>query len=168
MSSSNCPGPEALPWASAQNRVWPSVPTGHPRSDRPLAVSEPLELIAVPTAVRMARWHASDVLKRWGLIEELEWPALQTLSELFSNCANHAERTQNTALAVCSVTLRLFGDALCVEVRDPWPESPVLRNPSLDDESGRGLRIVTALCTQIKILATEPGKTVVAVLPRGL
>jgi len=99
-------------------------------------------------------------------LDELEWQVLQTVSELFGNCSNYAAGVLDAPPSVCTVTLRLFRDALCVEVRDPWREPPMPQNPSCDDETGRGLRIVAALCTQVKILPTEPGKTVVAVIPR--
>ena len=166
MSSSDCPGPGTSPWSSTPRPAVPMVPVGHPRPDCPLAVSEPFDLLAIPTSVRMARWHATDVLRRWGLVGELEWPVLQALSELFGNCSNYAAGMLDAPPAVCTVTLRLFWDALCVEVRDPWPEPPMPQNPSFDDESGRGLRIVAALSMQVKILPTRPGKTVVAVIPR--
>lgn len=166
MPSTACPGPEAFPRPSMPGPTLPPAPAGHPRPDCPVAISEPFDLLAIPTSVRMARWHATDVLRRWGLVDELEWQTLQTLSELFGNCSNYAAGLLDASPAVCTVTLRLFRDALCVEVRDPWPEPPMPRNPSSDDESGRGLWIVAALCTQIKILPTLPGKTVVAVIPR--
>lgn len=163
--------PEPAPRPQPRPRPGPinaaAVRDGHPRPDRALAVTSPLLLTTIPSACRIARWHAKDVLRSWGLTDELEWQTVQVISELVGNCCSHAAPAAKDTPPVFSLTLRLFHDALCVEVFDSSPERPVLREPDGDDESGRGLRIVTALCLRIKILATPPGKTVVAVIPRG-
>lgn len=170
MPSPAVPDPTSFPWpptpSSAALGDVPQVPGRHPRTDRPIAVSRPLHLLAIPTSVRMSRWHTTDVLKQWGVLDELEWSTLQILSELFGNCSNYAASRLDDPPPVCTLTLRLFRDALCVELADPWPEPPMPQDPRCDDESGRGLRIVAALCSQIKIVSTPPGKTIVAVIPR--
>jgi anti-sigma regulatory factor (Ser/Thr protein kinase) len=158
--------PRSLPKQGLSQSAVPTVRDENRRSDRPLAVTRPLELTTIPSACRLARWHTRDILQRWGVSDELEWQTVQVVSELVGNCCSHAASGKKDKLSVCSLTLRLFYNALCVEVRDSSPVSPILRDSGPDDESGRGLQIVAALCVRLKILATPPGKTVVAVVPR--
>jgi hypothetical protein len=69
------------------------------------------------------------------------------------------------------LVLKLFSDAVCVEVWDPSPDADVRpREAELLSESGRGLAIVTALCGTPPLVFAMPGvgKTVVAIIPLGI
>ena len=125
------------------------------------------QFAATPTAAGWARRHTADVLAQWGLPEMADDCCL-VVSELIGNAVRHA--TSGTGLAVCRLVLKLFSDAVCVEVWDPSPDADVRpRETEPLSESGRGLAIVTALCGRPPLVFAVPGggKTVVAVIPRS-
>jgi anti-sigma regulatory factor (Ser/Thr protein kinase) len=112
-----------------------------------------LELASEPSAVRWARRHAADVLAAWGLTE-LSDTVLLVVSELVTNSVRHARVPPGRAVAYgdlarvyrIGLTLVLLPDALVIEVHDPDPAPPVLRDTGPEAEGGRGLVLVTALC----------------------
>jgi anti-sigma regulatory factor (Ser/Thr protein kinase) len=79
-------------------------------------------------------------------------PVLQVADELVSNAIRHAvndgERFVEVALVPTQRGVR-------VEVRDGDPTPPHVREPSVDDAEGRGLRVVQSLGTA---WGWEPGK----------
>lgn len=90
------------------------------------------------------------------------------VSELVGNAVRHAAADDGTP-AACRLVLKLFPDAVAVEVSDHAGGTVARRGE--DDplsEAGRGLAIVEALCGSPVLVYTNPGegKTVVAVLPR--
>ena len=92
------------------------------------------------------------------------------VSELVGNVVRHAA-AQNGQPASCRLGLKLFVDALSIEVWDPSPGAVALvvqDDVDVLSESGRGLAIVQALCRAPVLVYTRPGdgKTVVAVVPR--
>jgi anti-sigma regulatory factor (Ser/Thr protein kinase) len=107
-----------------------------------------LALGALPTAPSCARLHTRAVLHEWGLTEQLEAAEL-VVSELVTNAIQAA-----TELAACSylglpvIHLRLLAcdQELVIEVWDDSPQAPVLEVPEPEDEDGRGLMLVDALC----------------------
>ena len=110
----------------------------------------------------------ADVLARWGL-PELADDCCLVVSELVGNAVQHAVPVGG--LAVCRLVLKLYTDAVSVEVWDPSPDTGLRpRKEDVLSESGRGLAIVAALCGAPPAVFAMPGegKTVVAVLPRGL
>ncbi|MEY9859766.1 anti-sigma regulatory factor (Ser/Thr protein kinase) [Catenulispora sp. GAS73] len=118
------------------------------------------------TAAGWARRHTADVLAQWGL-PELADDCCLVVSELVGNAVQHAVPIGTPA--TCRLVLKLYTDALSVEVWDPSPDACL--HPREEDvlaESGRGLAIVAALCGTPPRVFTTPGegKTVVAVLPR--
>ena len=125
------------------------------------------QFAATPTAAAWARRHTTDVLARWGL-PELADDCCLVVSELIGNAVTHAVPGRDPT--VCRLVLKLFSDAVCVEVWDPSPNTNVrLREADVLSESGRGLAIVTALCGTPPLVFAVPGagKTVVAVIPRS-
>jgi anti-sigma regulatory factor (Ser/Thr protein kinase) len=118
------------------------------------------------TAAGWARRHTADVLTRWGL-PELADDCCLVVSELVSNTVRHV--VPSGARSTCRLVLKLYPDAVSVEVWDPSPDIGL--RPHEEDvlsESGRGLAIVAALCdTPPTVFATPgEGKVVVAVIPR--
>jgi anti-sigma regulatory factor (Ser/Thr protein kinase) len=103
---------------------------------------------------------------RYGtLIED----ACQITSELVGNAVEAIERTSPHDRRVRgAIRLRLGpqGGRMLLEVWDSVPEPPVLREPDLLAESGRGLHIVRSLAAQFGWFPDQDkgGKTVWAVL----
>ena len=158
------PTPEAP--VPAQRPGLPRLP--HPRPSGARLISGcGQQFAATPTAASWARRHTADVLARWGL-PELADDCCLVVSELIGNAVRHA--VPNREPAVCRLVLKLFSDAVCVEVWDPSPDADV-RPPKAEalSETGRGLVIVTALCGTPPVVFVVPGggKAVVAVMPRG-
>lgn len=120
-----------------------------------------------PTAAGWARRHAFEVLNQWHAAAVSD-DAVLVVSELVGNAVRHAAAT-GWPPGSCCLVLKLFADALAIEVWDPSPGTVA---PSIDDdllsESGRGLAIVEALCGAPPMVFAGPGdgKTVVAILPR--
>jgi anti-sigma regulatory factor (Ser/Thr protein kinase) len=112
-----------------------------------------------------ARRFTAETLARWRL-DELTWPACQVVSELVTNVVTHAEE-ERLAPVQCRLTLKVFSDALAVEVWDPAVWQPAQAGcPSQLDETGRGLAIVEALCVAPPLVFNGPaiGTTIVALL----
>ena len=106
-------------------------------------------------------------MARWGL-PGLADDCCLVVSELIGNAVTHAVSDGDPA--VCRLVLKLFTEALTVEVWDPSTDADVRPcQAELLSESGRGLAIVTALCGRPPLVFAVPGagKTIVAVIPRG-
>jgi anti-sigma regulatory factor (Ser/Thr protein kinase) len=106
---------------------------------------------ALLTAPRTAREHVREVLTRWGLSHHIEIAELIT-SELVTNVARQAfDDATGDRLAPGAplplFELRLFSDAsrLLIVVWDNAPGWPAERHASDQDESGRGLEMVSEL-----------------------
>jgi anti-sigma regulatory factor (Ser/Thr protein kinase) len=107
-----------------------------------------LVLGALPTAPSCARLHAGAVLHEWGLADLAETAEL-VVSELMTNAVLAAtELPAHTRLGLPTVHLRLLADnqRLVIEVWDHNPQAPVAKQAEPEDESGRGLMLVDALC----------------------
>jgi len=111
------------------------------------------------------------VLREWGLAALAE-PAELVVSELVTNAVQAS--TGPAALpriGVPVVHLRLLADLrrVVVEVWDGNPEPPVAKQAAPDDESGRGLMLVEALCKRwgSEAVPARGGKVVWAELQDG-
>ena len=118
----------------------PAFPRGPwPRQDT-------VVLAALASSVSRARRHTREMLWEWKL-DFLADDAEVIVSELTSN-AIHATRA-GAGGPPAAVALRLLGDSsrLLILVRDPAPWPPVAPEtaPDANDESGRGLLLVSAL-----------------------
>ncbi|MFJ1704183.1 ATP-binding protein [Kitasatospora sp. NPDC088346] len=111
-------------------------------------------------ALLRARAHA------WSLPGETTETALLLLSELVTNACRHARVPPGRRVGI-RCTLR--DGVLRVEVSDPGDGVPHPRRAAPDDESGRGLALVSALATAwgSHPRPSGPGKTVWFELGRG-
>jgi anti-sigma regulatory factor (Ser/Thr protein kinase) len=109
---------------------------------------------ALPTVPRLVRGFASVVLTGWGLVSQIDTAEL-LLSELATNVVRastapdgHPRYDESGRLPLIWVRLLTDRIQLLLEVWDNLPQSygaPVVRHPSEDEESGRGLEMVEAL-----------------------
>ncbi|WP_262705374.1 MULTISPECIES: SpoIIE family protein phosphatase [Streptomyces] len=105
-----------------------------------------------PSEVGRARRLVRERLLRWGLPESVETAEL-LVSEAVTNAIRHAHTHH--------VRLRLVRtDALLCEVTDDDHELPALLSADRDDESGRGLRVISKLAREWGTSRTGRGKTV--------
>ena len=104
--------------------------------------------------------HASDVLAQWHIAEDIAWAVGQVVSELVTNAVTADPNGPVSRLV--GLVLHLAGPRLTVEVLDSVPALPQPRPASDDDESGRGLHIVTTLATALKVSIIPGGKSVAA------
>jgi anti-sigma regulatory factor (Ser/Thr protein kinase) len=114
-----------------------------------------LTLAAMPTTVYWARRHAEDVLGKWNL-----GPLMETAELLVSELVTNAVKASGVELPerptyidlrqIKPIRLRLSSDRwrLLVEVWDSCAEPPVLKEPDLESESGRGLFLVARMANQ--------------------
>lgn len=113
--------------------------------------SSSLSLGALRTAPPCGRLHARAVLAEWGL-RDLAEAAELIVSELVTNAvraltgADGWPRYGEAGLPV--VILRLTTDAarVLIEVWDDIPAGPVAEQAGPEDESGRGLMLIEAVC----------------------
>ncbi|MFE1960501.1 SpoIIE family protein phosphatase [Streptomyces sp. NPDC059479] len=110
------------------------------------------ELALDPREVSRARRMVRERLLGWSLPDAVEAAELM-VSELVTNVMNHTRSRR--------VGLRLVRtDALLCEVTDDEPAPATLLNAGQGDESGRGLRVVSALAREWGTSSTAHGKTV--------
>jgi anti-sigma regulatory factor (Ser/Thr protein kinase) len=128
--------------------------TGQPalqvRASMPLRTS--LILGALPTAVACARLHARNVMYEWNLPSIADSVEL-VVSELVTNAVRASTGPDgrpkyDAKKGLPRVRLRLSSDRahVLIEVWDQDHHIPVAKTPGPDDESGRGLMLVEALC----------------------
>ncbi|MFD8073943.1 SpoIIE family protein phosphatase [Streptomyces sp. NPDC059718] len=110
------------------------------------------QLALDPREVGRARILTRGALEGWGLEEAAEAAELM-VGEVVTNAVRHAHSRH--------VELRLVRtDALLCEVSDDDHAVPVLLGAGPEDESGRGLRIVSRLAREWGASRTAQGKTV--------
>lgn len=107
--------------------------------------------------VARARQFLVAQCRRWGC-EDITEDALVVATELVTNAFVHAGSR-------CRLSARLAAGVLRLEVRDEGPGVPDPRDTAGTDESGRGLLLVSVLCSAWGVDATGgPGKVVWAEL----
>jgi anti-sigma regulatory factor (Ser/Thr protein kinase) len=107
---------------------------------------------AEPRSVATARHFATSMLA--GDAAELRDAVELMVSELATNCIRHVN-------ASFEVSVEQSEQSLHVEVRDQGAGRPVMRSPSPDDLTGRGLRIVDLLAARWGVrYDADAGKTV--------
>jgi serine phosphatase RsbU (regulator of sigma subunit)/anti-sigma regulatory factor (Ser/Thr protein kinase) len=108
-------------------------------------------LAGEPSAAREARTLVAEPLDKWDLAGMVDTTQL-LVSELVTNAIRYAEGP---------VTLRLIKEgALVCEVFDSSPALPKLLHAAKDDETGRGLQIVSKLSGRWGARRTNGGKVV--------
>jgi anti-sigma regulatory factor (Ser/Thr protein kinase) len=109
-----------------------------------------LALAAVPTSVVLARRYVGYVLRQWSLSAITDTAEL-IASELATNAIKisglvvqprYADRSGLTTIVLC---VYRYDEKVVVEVWDRDRRPPVRRQPTRDDESGRGLLLVEEL-----------------------
>ena len=126
-----------------------------------------LTLAATPTAVSCSRQLVHLTLNRWGLAALIEDAEL-VISELVTNSIEATGLTDAKPrwadlgdLATIEVRVLLYQIGIIIEVWDRDPAAPVRRYAASDEEGGRGLAIVTALCKQWHYCPSSRGGKVV-------
>jgi signal transduction histidine kinase len=103
--------------------------------------STELTLASLPDAPCYGRLLVQRHLRAWGIAHMIDEAQL-VMSELLTNAVK-----ASTGLTTIQVRLAVIGGtSLVIEVRDRNPEPPVLKDAASDNEGGRGLMIVDALC----------------------
>src|SRR5258708_6238612 len=120
-----------------------------------------LDLAALPTAVACARMHAREIALEWGLTALADNIEL-IVSELFTNGVRATEHLRNRGLTTAVVRLSLASDLQCVliRVRDGSSQMPERLDARPDDESGRGLMLVSYLSREWGAYRKANGKVV--------
>ncbi|WP_425586413.1 ATP-binding protein [Streptomyces ziwulingensis] len=110
---------------------------------------------AQPDAVRTARSLVRGHLREWGL-ESIGDIAALLVSELVTNSLRHATGPIGVRLVHPSDA----DPVLRVEVSDPLPDPPRERTARPDDESGRGLQLMSCATRRWGTRPGGGGKTV--------
>lgn len=136
-----------------------------------------LTLVATPTAVSCSRQLVHLTLNRWGLTALIEDAEL-VISELVTNSVEATGLTDAkpgwadlSDLATIEVRVLLYPTGIIIEVWDRDPAAPAQRDAAPDEEGGRGLAIVTALCKRWHSFPSNRGGKVVwaeLTLPPGM
>ena len=151
--------------------TWPDAVADPPGRSAEWPLSTSLPLGALTGATPCARLHARAVLTEWGL-EDLAEAAELIVSELVTNAVRASTgpdgrpRYDGTAMPVVVLQMASDGIRLLIEVWDGIPGAPAAADPGPDDEGGRGLMLVTALCDRWnwQTVPGWPGKVVWAEL----
>jgi len=112
----------------------------------------PLRLPAVPWAAAVSRRYLRQLLRAWQLAAVTETAQLMA-SELVANAVTAARAPERGILLdepqpqsqPIELGVRRTEDSVIIEVTDPNPEPPVLRQADAMDEGGRGLSIIEIL-----------------------
>ncbi len=148
---------------------------GHPAAPATATwpLSSALVLGALPPAAGCARLHARNVMCEWGLPDVAENVEL-VVSELMTNAIlatagpDGQPRYEDDLSGLPVVHVRLSSDRarVLVEVWDRSAASPAAKHAEPDEEGGRGLMLVDALCEQWSwdVVPCWAGKVVWAVL----
>lgn len=121
---------------------------------RPQPFSFYAALAASPTTPYWARALTRDALRRWGLAPFTETTAL-LVSELVANAIKasgvdpvRGDSSSLTPPKLIAFRLMASSRSVIVEVWDSDPNFPQPKAAGLDEESGRGLLLVTSLATR--------------------
>jgi anti-sigma regulatory factor (Ser/Thr protein kinase) len=101
-----------------------------------------LTLASLPDAPSCGRLLVRRYLSAWGIAHMIDEAQL-VMSELLTNAVKASAEFTTIQIRLAVLT---GGMSLLIEVRDCNPEPPVLKDASGDNEGGRGLMIVDALC----------------------
>jgi len=107
------------------------------------------------TSVGAARDFAASTVTEWGL-GDLRDDLRLCVSELATNALLHGVPPGRE---FC-VRLDMDGSSLRLEVRDSGEGCPEIRAPGADEDSGRGLRLVSALADDCGVIEHVVGKSV--------
>jgi anti-sigma regulatory factor (Ser/Thr protein kinase) len=126
-----------------------------------------LELAALPTAVPCARLHVRSIAREWGLADQADVSEL-VVSELVTNAVQASDRLKARAdlaiVPVVRISVSSDGESLMLRVWDASPDMPVRKDPSLDQDGGRGLMLVDSLAKEWGTYYKADGKVVWAMI----
>ncbi|MCK9900077.1 anti-sigma factor [Parafrankia colletiae] len=114
------------------------------------ALTAGFDLPADPRAAGRARALVADLLVAWGCGNAAEVAKL-LVSEVVTNAVRFVG-----AREVLRLTVECGSDLIRVSVSDGSPLRPVLRAAQDDDESGRGMQLVSALATRWGVVDDPP------------
>jgi anti-sigma regulatory factor (Ser/Thr protein kinase) len=100
-----------------------------------------VELSATLEAARAARLYIAGVLAAWAIPADLIYTAKLLTSELAGNAITHGQ-DQGGAFAL---EVRSFGCCLSVDLADHSLSAPILRTPTDNTETGRGLLLIAKI-----------------------
>ncbi|WP_079185673.1 ATP-binding protein [Streptomyces sp. NBRC 110465] len=111
------------------------------------------------SSVRRARAFVLKALQAWAVSDDLAHRGETVVSELMTNVVEH------TGTALCQVTVELAEQqTIRIAVSDNSCDAPCVRTPDDEEESGRGLRLIAALCRHWGYDIHSEGKVTWAVL----
>ena len=122
-----------------------------------------LTLFPIPQSVGIARVfvrHQLISLRYTDLVHDAE----QIVSELVANAVAATAAAGDEGDRRVRLFLGPNHGRPLLEVWDPAPGTPVIREPDLVNESGRGLHIVRSLAAEFGWVESEGGKTIWALL----
>ncbi|MGD6750361.1 ATP-binding protein [Streptomyces sp. BH105] len=102
--------------------------------------------------VPLLRAEAAAEVRSWGL-EDIADDVASVVSELLTNVLEHAARR-------CVVVVRPYRTGVVVSVADKSPVLPGPRVADDDAETGRGLMLVEALASSVKLVPAKSGKVI--------
>ena len=147
--------------------TWPDTVADPPGMSASWPLTTTLPLGALPGATPCARLHARAVLTEWGLADLTEAAEL-IVSELVTNAVRASTgkdgKPKYDGASMPVVVLRMASDSvrLLIEVWDAIPGAPAAAHPGPEDEGGRGLMLVEAMCDRWRWQTVPgwPGKVV--------
>lgn len=119
--------------------------------------AQTMTLVGEPRDVLLARAFARRTLADQGA-ETAADDAVAVISELVTNSVMHGR-------GPIKATIVVDRDVVEISVADTAPAIPAPRDPDVEDESGRGLQIVTRLSDTWWTEVSDGGKTTTARLP---
>jgi anti-sigma regulatory factor (Ser/Thr protein kinase) len=121
----------------------------------PRARCASITLDGEPRDVQLARAHARSVLG--SIPPAAAEDVLVVVNELVSNAVQHG-------VGPVTVAITLEPSEVVVAVTDHGPGTPSFRQPTLEDEGGRGLRIVQRLTATWDVERAGDAKTITTVV----
>ncbi|MFD4907937.1 ATP-binding protein [Kitasatospora purpeofusca] len=117
---------------------------------------------STPCSVPALRANAVGVLQAWGRGADSEqtFAVILVLTELVTNAGRHGRPT----LGLIDAEMWLDGDKVTITIADGTAEAPVLRKARSDDESGRGLELISSYAESSGYEPHRTGKRVWAVI----
>lgn len=120
-----------------------------------------MQFTSSPKSVSLVRKQAAKALASWGYGTDDIDRTLLICSELATNAVQHGHRSGH----LFEVRVATTGTTCLVEVSDPEPRPPSAVSAGVEEEHGRGLRLVAALAEATGHRPRRPvGKTVWASL----
>lgn len=128
---------------------------GNRRQSPPVGRTQTLTLRGEPRDVQIARAYARKLLG--SIPPAAGQDVLVVVNELVSNAVQHG-------IGPIVLAITLEASEVVVAVTDHGPEMPSFRRPTIDDERGRGLRIVQRLTAAWDVEQAEQTKTITAIV----